>query len=107
MSAAIWSSGQSDQLECALRPLDVDVGDGDDVDARDVVRLGQVHGAVPAGADETDADGAAFAFALLKKGVEVHWIVLRVDDASGDEVHERPIGSARLPRRVRLQYLEW
>src|SRR4051812_37876532 len=58
-----------DQLEGPLRPFDVDVGDTDDVDARDVARLGEVHGAEPSGTDETDADGPAVAFALLEEGV--------------------------------------
>src|SRR5690348_16059978 len=61
-----------DQLEGSLRSVDVDVGDTDDVDAGDVARLGEVHGAEPSGTDETDADGPAVAFALLEEGVKIH-----------------------------------
>ena len=65
--------GPVDQREGALCALDVDVRDGDDVDAGDVVGLGQVHGAVAAGADEADPDGTAFLLAVAQEFVKVHW----------------------------------
>ena len=65
--------GPADECEGAFRALDVDVGDGDDVDAGDVVGLGQVHGAVAAGADEANADGAAFLLTVAEEFVKVHW----------------------------------
>jgi hypothetical protein len=64
--------GPSNEFEGTFGALDVDVRDGDDVDAGDVVRLGQVHGAVPAGADQANPDGAAFLLAVTEKLVKIH-----------------------------------
>ena len=73
MSGAIWSLGQSDEFEGAFGALDVDVRDGDDVDAGDVVGLRKVHGAVAAGSDQADPDGAAFLFTVAEEFVKIHW----------------------------------
>ena len=57
----------------ALGALRREVGDGGDLDAPHLGRLGQEHGAELAGADQPDADRApAIAQALLQKSVEIH-----------------------------------
>ncbi len=76
MPDAICFAGQPDQFEGTLSALGVDVGDGDDVDAGNVARLGEVHGAVASGADEADADGAVLPLSVTEEFVEVHWISL-------------------------------
>jgi len=51
-----------------------EVGDADDVDARRVLRLREVHRAELARADQSDGEGAAFAARWLQQPVQIHFV---------------------------------
>ncbi len=72
--AAMASSLQPTFLRRAPRPVDVEVGDGDDAQAGRGRRLRQEHGAELAGADDGDADRPLGFEAVGGEAGEVHGV---------------------------------
>ncbi|MCY1236780.1 hypothetical protein D9M72_494520 [compost metagenome] len=97
--------GPTHKLECPFGALDVDVGDSDDMDSRDVVCLSQVHGAVAAGSDESDSDRTAILLAVAKKLVEVHGDLSDWRSASRRALHRR--GGATSSSQTGILGPEW